>query len=68
MPNELVLLCGGLLFALGYALIIIPLVHRWRIGKTAAYGMIAFYVLFSIIYALTSTHKIFAQPLIGPPQ
>lgn len=68
MPNELVLLCGGLLFALGYALIIIPLVHRWRIGKTAAYGMIAFYVLFSIIYALTSTHKIFAQPWIGPPQ
>ena len=67
MPNELVLLCGGLLFALGYAIVIIPFVHKWRVGKPAAYGMIGFYVVFSILYALTSTHSIFRKPWIGPP-
>jgi len=68
MPNELVLLCGGLLFALGYAIIIIPFMHKWRVGKSAAYGMIGFYVVFSILYALTSVHSIFRKPWIGPPQ
>jgi sodium/potassium/calcium exchanger 6 len=68
MPNELILLGGALMFALFYALFVIPFVHKWRVGKNAAYGMIGFYFSFSIVYALTSTHCIFRKPWLGPPQ
>ena len=33
MPNELILLGGALMFALFYALFVIPFVHKWRVGK-----------------------------------
>ena len=67
MPNELILLGGALMFALFYALFVIPFVHKWRVGKNVAYGMIGFYFSFSIVYALTSTHCIFRKPWLGPP-
>ena len=66
MPNELVLLGGGLMFTLTYACLAIPLVHRWEIGRKTAICMITFYAAFSVVYALTCTHYIFKNPWLGP--
>ena len=66
MPNELILLGGALMFALAFALFAIPFAFKWRVSREPAYGMIAFYVTFSVVYALTSTRSIFKKPWLGP--
>ena len=66
MPNELILLGGALMFALAFALFAIPFAFKWRVSREPAYGMIAFYVTFSVVYALTSTQSIFKKPWLGP--
>jgi len=66
MPNELILLGGALMVSVFYACVVIPIAHRWEITKKPAYGMIGFYVAFSVVYALTCTHCIFKKPWLGP--
>ena len=66
MPNELILLGGALMFALSFALFVIPFAFKWRVSRKPAYAMIAFYVAFSVVYALTSTRSIFKKPWLGP--
>jgi len=66
MPNELILLGGALMFALSFALFVIPFAFKWRVSRKPAYAMIAFYVAFSVVYALTSTQSIFTKPWLGP--
>lgn len=49
--------------ALGFAfvsvlryIILVPLLHKWQLGRTAAVSMLAFYVLFQVAYLWAIAH------------
>jgi Ca2+/Na+ antiporter len=41
-----------------------PFLWRWRVGKKQSYGMMGYYALFAVTYALTSTKYIFKTPWV----
>jgi solute carrier family 24 (sodium/potassium/calcium exchanger), member 6 len=57
--NELFVLFAFLILGLIFLLFAAPLLWHWRVGRTQSFGMIAYYVVFACVYALTSTGIIF---------
>ena len=62
--NELFVLFAFLICGLLFLLFAAPFLWRWRVGKKQSYGMMGYYALFAVTYALTSTKYIFKTPWV----
>jgi Ca2+/Na+ antiporter len=59
LRSELIVLSLCLLASLIHTAVSIPLLHNWRVSRPLALGMLGFYIVFSVIYALIAAGVIF---------
>ena len=62
LENEIILLASCQLLAVTYLIVGIPFVHKGRVSRVAATGMLGFYVVTQVLIALTSGQVIFKDP------
>lgn len=62
LENEIILLASCQLLAVTYLIVGIPFVHKGRVSRIAATGMLGFYVVTQVLIALTSGQVIFKDP------
>ena len=62
LENEIILLAVCQLMAVTYIVVGIPLVHRGKVTRGAAAGLLGFYALSQVLIALTSGRVIFQTP------
>ena len=67
VANELFVLFAFLICGLLFLLFAAPFLWRWRVGKKHSLGLMAYYLVFAMLYALTSTKEIFKTPWVKRP-